>query len=211
MKPYFYLSDHALAATSLRIMRDEASNSELFRAALRRVTTLLAVEALREVPLEEVEVQTPLKTTAAARLGIRVGVVPILRAGLGMVEPVLELLPEGEVWHLGLFRDEKTLEPVTYYSKLPSDKPVDMVLMLDPMLATGGSACAAVEKVKAWGVKDIRFLSVLTAPEGKELLQSQHPDVALYTAALDEKLNEQGYIVPGLGDAGDRAFNAIAE
>ena len=211
MDDSLFVCDHALAACSVGALRDRNTSPAGFRAALNRITMLLALQATRDLPMEEVEVETPITRTSAGRLSVRVGIVPILRAGLGMVEPVLTLLPEAEVWHLGLYRDEETLRPVTYYSKLPCHAPVDVALVLDPMLATGGSACAALEKLTEWGVRDMRFLGALAAPEGVARLRRDFPQVPIHVAALDEKLDENGYIVPGLGDAGDRAFNATAE
>jgi len=202
---------HALASDALRIVRDETTPSPLFRDAIHRLTVLAALEATRTLPTRPTTVQTPLVSASAEALDVRVGIIPILRAGLSMVDPVLSLIPGAEVWHLGLFRDEQTLEPVTYYSKLPEARPVDVALVLDPMLATGGSAIAAFDKLKSWGVKDLRFLGILAAPEGVQAVADSHPDVRLHVAALDDHLNDQGYIVPGLGDAGDRAYNAIAE
>jgi uracil phosphoribosyltransferase len=206
-----HLCDHALSSCALSVLRDQTSGPVEFRAAINRITMLLALQATRDLPMEERPVQTPITTTMGMHLSVRVGIVPILRAGLGMVDPVLTLLPDAEVWHLGLYRDEETLRPVTYYSKLPPHTPVDVALVLDPMLATGGSACAALERLREWGVKDLRFLGVLAAPEGVERLRKEFPAVPVHVAALDEKLDEQGYIVPGLGDAGDRTFNAAAD
>jgi uracil phosphoribosyltransferase len=188
------------------VLRDEKTPPPQFRDAVHRLTVLAAVEATRTLPTRSTTVRTPLVETAAKELDVRIGIIPILRAGLSMVDPVLSLIPEAEVWHLGLFRDEQTLEPVTYYSKLPSERPVDVALVLDPMLATGGSAIAALDKLAGWGVQDLRFLGILAAPEGVAAVKAAHPDVPLYVASLDERLNDQGYIVPGLGDAGDRIF-----
>lgn len=210
MDDTLFLCDHALAACSLSLLRDQHTRPAEFRAALDRITMLLALQATRDLPMKDIRVDTPIATTSGHCLAVRVGIVPILRAGLGMVDPVLTLLPEAEVWHLGLYRDEETLRPVTYYSKLPHNEPVDVALVLDPMLATGGSACAALEKLTEWGVKDMRFLGALAAPEGLRCLRERFPAVPIHIAALDEKLDENGYLVPGLGDAGDRAFNATA-
>jgi len=205
-----HLLQHALAESALRVLRDEKSSPQLFRGAILRLTSLLTLEATRNLPVKQVEVKTPLTTTTGGTLACRVGIVPILRAGLCMVDPLLTMLPEAEVWHLGFYRDEETLKPVTYYEKLPPNAPVDVAYVLDPMLATGGSACAALANLKAWGVPELHFLGVLAAPEGVERVQREFPDVPIHIAALDEKLNDKGYIVPGLGDAGDRAFNAAA-
>ncbi|WFB37629.1 uracil phosphoribosyltransferase [Kiritimatiellota bacterium B12222] len=210
MYPSLYLQRHSLAENAIRVLRNQDSSPEQFRGAILRLTTLLTLDATRDLPLKQVEIQTPLTSTLAGMLDCRVGIVPILRAGLSMVDPLLSMLPEAEVWHLGYYRDEETLKPVTYYDKLPPNAPVDVAYVLDPMLATGGSACAALENLKKWGVKEIHFLGILAAPEGVKKVAEAFPDVALHICALDEKLNEQGYIVPGLGDAGDRAFNAAA-
>ena len=170
------------------------------------IAALLAYEATLDLAVQEVEVQTPLAIARGTRLLERVGLVPVLRAGLGMVEGVWELMPGSEVWHIGLYRDEKTLKPVAYYNKLPIEPTVSVCLVLDPMLATGGSAVATVDILKNWGVKKIKFVGILASPEGIERLHKAHPDVAIHIAAIDECLNEHGYIVPGLGDAGDRQF-----
>lgn len=210
MKNTLHPLKHSLAENSLRVLRDETSTPQLFRGAILRLTSLLTLEATRKLPLKQVEVRTPLTTTLAGELDCRVGIVPILRAGLAMVDPLLTMLPEAEVWHLGFYRDERTLKPVRYYHKLPPDAPVDVAYVLDPMLATGGSACAALANLKKWGVPELHFLGVLAAPEGVRRVQREFPEVPIHIAALDEKLNDKGYIVPGLGDAGDRAFNAAA-
>lgn len=205
-----HLLQHSLAEHSIRILRDKESTSELFRGAILRLTTLLTLEATRDLPLKQVEVQTPLTATTGGELDCRVGIVPILRAGLSMVDPLLTMLPEAEVWHLGFYRDEETLKPVTYYHKLPPNAAVDVAFVLDPMLATGGSACAALKNLKSWGVAKVHFLGILAAPEGIERVNRDFPEVPIHICAIDEKLNDKGYIVPGLGDAGDRAFNATA-
>jgi uracil phosphoribosyltransferase len=168
---------------------------------------LLAVYATEDLPLQPRQVTTPLATIQGQALAKRVAIVPILRAGLSMVEPVLQLLPEAEVRHLGMYRDEATAQPVEYYCKLPTGHPADVALILDPMLATGGSIRMAVASLKRWGVSDIRVLSIIAAPEGIELLHQEAPDVPLYVANVDEQLNANKFIVPGLGDAGDRIFN----
>ncbi len=199
---------HPLASDALRLLRDRHTPPSLFREAVRRLTTLLVAEATRGLPLETVRIETPLQPTTAQQLTSRIGIVPILRAGLSMVDPFLELLPDAEVWHLGFYRDEKTLQPVAYYQKLPAGRPVDVAFVLDPMLATGGSACAALKDLHAWGVKETIFMGLLAAPEGIQVVRKTYPDTRILVCAVDEKLNEHGYIVPGLGDAGDRAFNA---
>jgi uracil phosphoribosyltransferase len=201
---------HPLVRHHLAQLRSKDTPSAEFRRLLRRLSSLLAYEATRDLHLRHVAVETPLTDTEGEVLSQRIGLVPILRAGLAMVDPVLDLLPEAEVWHLGFYRDEKTLRPVEYYKKLPPGDPVDVALVLDPMLATGGSAVAALEAVTAWGVTDIKLLAMIAAPEGVDAVQEKFPDVDVYVCAVDAQLNEQGYIVPGLGDAGDRTFNARA-
>jgi len=210
MYPSLHLLQHSLAENAIRVLRDKNSTPEQFRGAILRLTTLLTLDATRELPLREVIVETPITSTKAGILDCRVGIVPILRAGLSMVDPLLTMLPEAEIWHLGYCRDEETLKPVTYYDKLPPNAPVDVAYVLDPMLATGGSACAALHNLKNWGVPELHFLGILAAPEGVARVVSEFPDVSLHICCLDEKLNDQGYIIPGLGDAGDRAFNATA-
>ena len=201
---------HPLVRHHLAQLRSKDTPPAEFRRLLRRLSILLAYEATQNLQLRHVGVETPLTDTEGEVLGQRIGLVPILRAGLGMVDPVLELIPEAEVWHLGFYRDEKTLRPVEYYKKLPPGDPVDVALVLDPMLATGGSAVAALEAVAAWGVPDARLLAVIAAPEGLDAVQEKFPDADVYVCAIDAQLNDQGYIVPGLGDAGDRTFNAKA-
>ncbi len=198
---------HAVAEDALAVLRARQTPPALFRASVRRLTLLLAQEATRDLPLSSVAVETPLGPAGARVLSSRVGLVPILRAGLSMVDPLLDLLPEAEVWHLGFYRDERTLRPVPYYRKLPVGRPVDTALVLDPMLATGGSACAALRDLREWGVADLRYLGLLGAPEGLARIRAEHPDVPVFLGALDERLNENGYIFPGLGDAGDRSFH----
>jgi len=210
MSTSLHLLDHSLAGHALCTLRRTSSTPAEFRGAILRLTTLLTLEATRTLPLREVEIETPLCKTIGRTLDCRVGIVPILRAGLSMVDPLLTLLPNAEVWHLGYYRDEETLEPVTYYEKLPPNAPVDVAFVLDPMLATGGSARAALKQLKSWGVPRLHFLGVLGAPEGVSKVSETFPDVTIHLCALDERLNDQGYIVPGLGDAGDRAFNATA-
>ena len=183
-----HVSTHPLVQHKLALLRDHRTDPKMFRELLRELAVLIAYEA------------------SGRRLQERVGLVPILRAGLGMVEGIWNMMPNTEVWHIGLFRDEQTLEPVEYYNRLPVSPTVDVCLILDPMLATGGSAVAAVDILKSWGAKRIKFAGVIAAPEGVERLTAAHPDVPLYLAAVDERLNEIGYIVPGLGDAGDRLF-----
>ena len=180
-----------------------------FRAAVRRLTTLLVYEAARDLAVRPRPVRTPLAEAPGFAVAARVGLVPILRAGLGMVDPVLDLLPEAEVWHLGFYRDERTLKPVEYYRKLPPGRPVDVAFVLDPMLATGGSAVAAIRAVRHWGVERVKLLALIAAPEGLREVAARHPDVPVVVCAVDERLNEHGFILPGLGDAGDRTFNTV--
>ena len=198
---------HPLAKHHLAILRSSQTTPALFRNQVRLLSMLLAVRATEDLTLSTIEVQTPLAITRGGRLAQRIAIVPILRAGLGLVEPVLELLPNAEVWHLGMYRDEATAQPVEYYSKLPATDPAHVGFVLDPMLATGGSIRVAVSALKKWGVRDVRILSVIAAPEGIEAITSEHPDVTIYVGAIDQELNEHKFIVPGLGDAGDRIFN----
>jgi uracil phosphoribosyltransferase len=202
--------DHPLARHHLAALRDRDTTPAEFRRLAERLTFFLVASATRDLPLRAVAVQTPLAEAEAARLAPRVGLVPILRAGLGMVRPALDLLPEAEVWHLGFYRDEKTLRPVEYYKKLPPGAPVDVALVLDPMLATGGSAVAAIEALAAWGVPEIRLLAMIAAPEGMAMVTGRCPGARIHVCAVDARLNDKGFIVPGLGDAGDRTFNARA-
>ncbi len=207
--PTLHVSQHPAVLHKLAILRDERTEPKKFREVVRELSWLLGYEALADVRVRPLEIRTPLEPMTASELGERVGFVPILRAGLGMVDAMLELMPTAQVWHLGLFRDERTLRPVEYYNKLPDSATVDLCLILDPMLATGGSATAAIEVLKKWGaVKPVRIklVNLIAAPEGVEAVSTAHPDVEIYCAALDRSLNEKGYIQPGLGDAGDRQF-----
>jgi uracil phosphoribosyltransferase len=204
--PNVYASGHPLVAHKLSRLRDRSTEPRKFRELVREISALLAYEATADLRVVTREVQTPLATAAGAELIDRIGLIPILRAGLGMVEGFWELLPSAEVWHIGLYRDERTLKPVEYYNKLPVDPTVSVCLILDPMLATGGSATATVDVLKRWGVKRIKFVGLIGAPEGIQRMQEAHADVPIYLAAIDERLNERGYILPGLGDAGDRQF-----
>jgi uracil phosphoribosyltransferase len=187
-------------------LRDETTPPKIFRELVAEIATLLLYEATADLPTEPREVKTPLAPYRGARLKDKVGLIPVLRAGIGMVEAALELMPEAQVWHIGLFRDERTLRPISYYNKLPSSATVQVCLVLDPMLATGGSATETVDILKKWGAERIKYVGIIAAPEGVRALSSAHPDVPIHVAALDERLNEKGYIVPGLGDAGDRQF-----
>jgi len=204
--PTLHVSTHPAVLHKLAILRDERTEPKKFREIVRELSWLLGYEALADVGVRPVEIRTPMETTTAYQLGERIGLVPILRAGLGMVDAMLELMPTAQVWHLGLFRDERTLRPVEYYNKLPDSASVDLCLILDPMLATGGSATAAIEVLKKWGAVRIKLVNLIAAPEGVEAVSRAHPDVDIYCAALDRSLNDKGYIQPGLGDAGDRQF-----
>jgi len=201
-----FASRHPLVAHKLARLRSIKTNPKKFRELVREIAGLLAYEATADLVTIPIDVQTPLGTAPGAELQEKIGLVPILRAGLGMVEGIWELMPSAEVWHIGLYRDERTLKPVQYYNKLPVQPTVAVCLILDPMLATGGSAVATVDILKNWGVGRIKFVGLIGAPEGISLLQQRHPDVPIYLAAVDERLNEHGYILPGLGDAGDRQF-----
>jgi len=201
-----FASTHPLVAHKLTHLRDKNTDPKKFRELVREIAALLAYEATANLQTVPREVETPLATTVGAELKEKIGLVPILRAGLGMVEGIWELMPTAEVWHIGLYRDERTLKPVEYYNKLPIEPTVSVCLILDPMLATGGSAVATADILKRWGVKKIKFVGLIGAPEGIRLMQEHHPDVPIHLAAIDDHLNERGYIVPGLGDAGDRQF-----
>jgi uracil phosphoribosyltransferase len=204
--PNLSISRHPAVLHKLALLRDERTEPKKFRELVREISWLVGYEALADARLDEIPVQTPLESTIGHKLAERLGLVPILRAGLGMVDAFLELFPTAQVWHLGLFRDERTLRPVEYYNRLPDHTTVDTCLILDPMLATGGSATAAIEVLKQWGATRIKLVNLIAAPEGVRAVSEAHPDVAIYCAALDRALNEKGYIQPGLGDAGDRQF-----
>jgi uracil phosphoribosyltransferase len=209
MPPTLHVSRHPAVLHKLGILRDEKTEPKKFREVVRELSWLLGYEALADARVQARTVTTPMETMDGHELGERIGLVPILRAGLGMVDAMLELMPTAQVWHLGLFRDERTLRPVEYYNKLPDSANVDLCLILDPMLATGGSATAAIEVLKRWGAVNpvrIKLLNLIAAPEGVKAVSEAHPDVEIYCAALDRQLNEKGYIMPGLGDAGDRQF-----
>jgi uracil phosphoribosyltransferase len=201
-----HVSEHPAVLHKLALLRSEATEPKKFRELVREISWLVGYEALADARLTTCPVRTPMEETEGAKLADRIGLIPILRAGLGMVDAMLELMPTAQVWHLGLFRDERTLRPVEYYNKLPDTATVDLCLILDPMLATGGSATAAIEVLKHWGARRIKLINLITAPEGVAAVSAAHPDVPIYCAALDRQLNEKGYILPGLGDAGDRQF-----
>jgi uracil phosphoribosyltransferase len=200
------LIDHPVIQTKLTELRDYTADHRKFRALIDEIASLMVYEVTRDWPTTPRPVQTPLERTTGRVLARRVTLVPILRAGLGMAEGVLRLLPDARLGHLGVYRDEKTLEPVSYYQKLPPDIASTEVLLIDPMLATGGSATAAIQFLKKAGVGSIRFVCIVAAPEGITALHKQHPEVPIFCAAIDRQLNEKGYILPGLGDAGDRLF-----
>jgi uracil phosphoribosyltransferase len=204
--PNIYPSKHPLVAHKLTKLRDKNTDPKKFRELIREIAALMTYEATADLYLEPKTVETPLESAAGAVLKEKIGLVPILRAGLGMVEGVWGLMPSAEVWHIGLYRDERTLKPVEYYNKLPIEPTVSVCLILDPMLATGGSAVATVDILKRWGVKKIKFVGIIGAPEGINLMEARHPEVPIHLAAVDVRLNEHGYILPGLGDAGDRQF-----
>ena len=202
-----HILDHPLLQHKLSILRDENTGVKDFRQVVSEIATLMCYEATRDLPMEEVEIKTPITTAKFKTIaGKKLAIVPVLRAGLGMVDGILTLIPSAKVGHIGLYRDPDTLEPVEYYCKMPTDIAEREVIILDPMLATGGSASAAIQFIKNYDVKHIKLMNIIAAPEGVERVRKDHPDVAIYCAALDEKLNEHGYIVPGLGDAGDRIF-----
>ena len=201
-----YISNHPLVQHKLALMRTVQTEPKKFREVVREITSLLLYEATLDLDTREVEVQTPLALMRGRELAERIGFVPILRAGIGMVDAALDMIPTAQVWHIGLYRDHRTLLPVEYYNKLPVEPTVDICFVLDPMLATAGSATATVGVLKHWGAKRIKFVGLIAAPEGVERFHSEHPDVPVHVAAVDNHLNEHGYIVPGLGDAGDRQF-----
>jgi uracil phosphoribosyltransferase len=202
-----YVFDHPLIQHKLTYIRDKNTGTKEFRELVDEVATLMAFEITRDMPVEEIEVETPVTVAKTKVLsGKKLAIVPILRAGIGMVDGVLKLIPAAKVGHIGLYRDPETLKPVEYYAKLPADVEERDFIIVDPMLATGGSAVEAINSLKKRGAKSIKFMCLIAAPEGVKVIQDEHPDVDIYIAALDEKLDDHGYIVPGLGDAGDRLF-----
>lgn len=202
-----HIIDHPLINHKITLMRDKNTSTKDFRELAEEISLLMAYEVTRDLPLEEVEIETPIcKTKSKVIAGRSIGVVPVLRAGLGMVNGILTLVPNAKVGHIGLYRDPKTHKPVEYYCKLPIDSTERTLIVVDPMLATGGSAIAAIQFIKDKGCKDIKLMNLIAAPEGVKAVQEAHPDVDIYIAVLDERLNENAYIVPGLGDAGDRLF-----
>jgi uracil phosphoribosyltransferase len=204
-----FLVQHPLVAHHVTRMRRESTKSSEFRGLVRKLAVLMAYDATKDLSTKPHEVQTPLSAAAGVQLQGRIGLVPILRAGLGMVDPVLDLLPMAEVWHLGLYRDESTAQPVRYYDKLPPGRPVDVALVLDPMLATGGSAAAALATLRDWGVRRMKVLAIIGAQAGVDAVALQFPEAQVYVCQIDPTLNAHKFIVPGLGDAGDRIFNTV--
>ncbi len=201
-----YESNHPLVAHKLSLLRDSNTKPKKFRELVRELSMLLCYEATADLGLADTEVATPMGTAVGEELREHIGLIPILRAGLGMVDGIWEMMPGAEVWHIGLYRNEETLQPVSYYNKLPTAPTVQVCLTLDPMLATGGSAIATIDILKKWGANRIKFVALLAAPEGIKALHDTHPDVPIHVAKIDSHLNDIGYIVPGLGDAGDRQF-----
>lgn len=205
-----HVLDHPLIQHKLTIIRNKETGTKTFREVVNEIARLMAYEVSRDMPVEDVEIETPLvKTTQQQLAGKKVVIVPILRAGLGMVDGMLDLIPAAKVGHMGVYRDEETHEPVEYFCKMPQGIDERLLLIVDPMLATGGSALASIEALKNRGAKDIKLVVLVAAPEGIERVQKEHPDVDIYTAAIDEKLNDNAYIEPGLGDAGDRLFGTL--
>jgi len=204
--PQLHVSTHPLVRHKLALLRDMKTEPQKFRELIREIAILLTYEATADLALEDISVTTPMGQANGHQLKEKIGLVPVLRAGLGMLEGVWEMMPAAEVWHIGLFRDERTLKPIEYYRKLPISPTVDVCLILDPMLATGGSATATADILKEWGAQRIKYVGIIAAPEGVERLSTKHPDVPIHVGALDERLNDIGFIVPGLGDAGDRQF-----
>ncbi len=207
--PNTIVSNHPLIQHKLSILRDKNTKPNEFRSLVSELGTLLCYEATRDLPLVSKVIETPLMETETKVLAEKIALIPILRAGLGMVDGIWNLIPNACVLHIGLYRNEETLQPVEYYNKLANYRTVDHCLILDPMLATGGSAIAVADILKKWGAKSIRFVGLIGAPEGIKALHAAHPDIDIHLAAIDEKLNEHGYILPGLGDAGDRQFGTV--
>ena len=201
-----HVSTHPLAIHKLTQLRSVNTDHRSFRELVRELALLMCYEATRDLDLTPQTVETPLGLAAGQSCHDTIGLVPVLRAGLGLVDGVMELLPSVQVWHIGLYRDEKTLRPVQYYNNLPTEPTVSVCIVLDPMLATGGSAVATIDILKKWGVRRIKYMGLIAAPEGVERLSTAHPEVPIHVAAVDERLNEFGFIMPGLGDAGDRQF-----
>ena len=209
MQEKLHIMDHPLITHKITMLRDENTNTKDFRQLVYEIALLMGYEATKDLTLTDTEITTPLMKTTKKVLNQKVAIVPILRAGLGMVDGVLDLIPSAKVGHIGLYRDHETLKPVEYYCKLPTNIESREVIIVDPMLATGGSSAAAISFIKKRGAKNIKLMCILAAPEGIEVLRKEHPDVELYCGAVDDKLNEKGYILPGLGDAGDRIFGTL--
>ncbi|NJK79939.1 MAG: uracil phosphoribosyltransferase [Chloroflexaceae bacterium] len=207
MSEHIYVSKHPLIQHKLALLRSRMTEPKKFRELVREISQLIFYEATLDLALAPLTIETPLGNSSGHEVVEDIGLMPILRAGLGMADAILDLLPIGHVWHLGIYRDHSTLEPITYYNKISEYNPnIDLAIVLDPMLATGGSAIAAVDILKSYGIRRIKFLGLIAAPEGVNALSNVHPDVPIHLAAIDSHLNEVGYIVPGLGDAGDRQF-----
>ena len=204
-----HIMNHPLIAHKISMLRDKDTNVKDFRQLVYEIALLMGYEATKDLPLEEYDVETPLAVAKGKAIAQKVAIVPILRAGLGMVDGVLDLIPSAKVGHIGLYRDHETLKPVEYYCKLPPDIEQRKVIVVDPMLATGGSSSAALDFIKQRGAKDIKLMCIIGSPEGVKVMEENHPDVEVYIGALDEKLNEKGYILPGLGDAGDRLYGTL--
>lgn len=205
-----HVSAHPLVQHKVTLLSDERTDSKTFRELVRELTRLLLYEATADLPLQELTYRTPMEEATGHRIGVRIGLVPIIRAGLGMVDAAVDALPSAEVWHLGMYRDESTHRPVAYYNKLPQECPDDVVIVLDPMLATGGSAADAIGVLKRWGARSIKFVGIIGAPEGIAQVTEAHPDVPVHLARRDRELNADRFILPGLGDAGDRLFGTFA-
>jgi len=201
-----FVPNHPLISHNLGLLRHQGTSPMVFRGLVREIAQFLFYEAMRDMQLRPIDVTTPLMTTTGYQISDKIGLIPVLRAGLGMADALLEAWPTASVWHLGLYRDHQTLKPVTYYNKMPAKHGLDVAIVLDPMLATGGSASEAINILKRAGVPKVKFVGLIASPEGVNFLQTAHPEVPAYIAAIDSHLNEQGYIVPGLGDAGDRQF-----
>jgi uracil phosphoribosyltransferase len=208
--PALHVSSHPLVKHKLTLLCDERTDNKMFRELVRELTALLLYEATLDLPLVSAPFRTPLEATTGSKIDARIGLVPILRAGLGMTDAAIDTLPSSEIWHLGMYRDEATHQPVSYYNRLPTSCPDDLVIVLDPMLATGGSATDAITVLKQWGARWIKFVGIIAAPEGVALVQESHPDVPIHVATLDRQLDENKFIRPGLGDAGDRLFGTAS-
>lgn len=210
MTSKLHVSSHPLVQHKVTLLARDSTDTRMFRELVRELTGLLVYEAMADVPVRVISYNTPLEETEGHELDAQIGLVPIIRAGIGMVDAAADMIPSSEVWHLGMYRDEVTHTPVSYYNKLPKENPDDLIVVLDPMLATGGSARDAVTVLKDWGAKWIKFVGIIAAPEGVEELHRAHPDVEIYIARLDRELDENRYIRPGLGDAGDRLYGTHA-